>query len=332
MNLNWYKKKLTIMIIPEVNRSVVRLRVPNMYALAAMAILSIMLLLTGVLYGIHKNNARVTSDLKHQLEGTRQKLKATMATKDEAIDQLQNGVIELSQQMKAQVEEIKKLEHDVFEITRLDPPAEEHGKRLAETANNDSKTVPVHSVGGAMIPVSQEEMLQLGRNSKYSLLVLDEQIKQLRTSLAETKQRVESRQKLLRATPTIWPTTSRTISSPFGYRKDPFTNKPSFHAGLDIAARVNEPVYSTADGTVVTAASDQSRGNYVIIEHSKGLRTWYLHLNKLLVKSGDRVHKGDTIGLLGSTGRSTGPHLHYEVMKNGVRIDPEPYLQTTRKE
>lgn len=136
----------------------------------------------------------------------------------------------------------------------------------------------------------------------------------------------KSKQQLQRLTPSIWPTTSKVVTSPFGYRKDPFTFSPSFHAGMDISAPENDPVYASADGTVVSTGSDKARGNNIVIEHSRGLRTWYMHLNKVLVHDGDTVQKGDTIGLLGSTGRSTGPHLHYEVIDNGVSVDPRLFL------
>ena len=85
-------------------------------------------------------------------------------------------------------------------------------------------------------------------------------------------------------------------------------------------------------GKVVSTGKDIYHGNNIVIEHSKGLRTWYMHLNKILVNKGDSVEKGSSIGLVGSTGRSTGPHLHYEVLKNGESIDPKPYLKAIRKD
>jgi murein DD-endopeptidase MepM/ murein hydrolase activator NlpD len=336
MNLKWHKKKLTVMIIPEANQSVVRLRIPNMYAYAALFSLLMVLLISCTVYFLHINNLRVTSELKSQLSGANQQLSETMAAKEQAIELLQNDVIQLSEQtqlMKTQVEEMKKLEKDLKEIAQIDlSESSSDAPSLANAASADSTPVLSHGVGGAMIAVSEEDILELGQETKSTLTELSKQVELLRTSLTETKQKVEEKQHLLSLTPTIWPTTSKVVSSPFGYRKDPFTKVPSFHSGLDIAAKEDEPVFAAAEGTVVSVGSDKSHGNNIVIEHSKGLRTWYMHLNKNLVQQGQTVKKGETIGLLGSTGRSTGPHLHYEVIKNGVSIDPRPFLQTTRKD
>jgi murein DD-endopeptidase MepM/ murein hydrolase activator NlpD len=117
----------------------------------------------------------------------------------------------------------------------------------------------------------------------------------------------------------------------FGYRKDPFTEKASFHRGIDIAGKTGDPVYTTADGIVHTVGFDQFHGHNVVIEHSGGLRTWYMHLKKAAVQQGEAVKKGQTIGLLGSTGRSTGPHLHYEILKNGKSTNPKPYMPNKPK-
>ncbi|MNH99338.1 Murein DD-endopeptidase MepM [compost metagenome] len=187
-------------------------------------------------------------------------------------------------------------------------------------------------VGGALIPAEPEDLLKLGAETQTTLNLLSKEIDHLKTSFTETKLKVEEKQQVLRITPTIWPIESRSISSLFGYRKDPFNSKPSLHTGLDIAAPMNEPVFAAADGTVISTGSDQAHGSNIVVEHFKGMRTWYMHLNKIKVNEGDQVKKGETIGLVGTTGRSTGPHLHYEVIQNGVSVDPKPFLQTSRKD
>jgi murein DD-endopeptidase MepM/ murein hydrolase activator NlpD len=125
----------------------------------------------------------------------------------------------------------------------------------------------------------------------------------------------------------IWPTESKKITSRFGYRRDPFTKRKSFHAGIDIGGQINDPVYATAAGKVVAAGYQRAMGYYVAIDHGNGLQTRYLHLNKILVRPGSLVEKGQRIALLGNTGRSTGPHLHFEIIKNGQLVDPLSYLQ-----
>ena len=116
------------------------------------------------------------------------------------------------------------------------------------------------------------------------------------------------------------------ISSGFGYRKDPFHRKIAFHSGIDIGSIYGTKVISTAKGTVVRAGWCKGYGKCVVIRHSDGYRTLYGHLSRVSVKSGEKVESGQTIGKVGSSGRSTGPHLHYEVIKNRKKLDPKKYL------
>jgi murein DD-endopeptidase MepM/ murein hydrolase activator NlpD len=104
------------------------------------------------------------------------------------------------------------------------------------------------------------------------------------------------------------------------------------HTGLDIDGELNDPVYATAEGKVLLAEWDGDHGNHILIDHTQGIKTQYLHLNKMLVSRGTKVLKGQLIGLVGSTGRSTGTHLHYEVRINDVPVNPRPYLLGDRKD
>ena len=112
------------------------------------------------------------------------------------------------------------------------------------------------------------------------------------------------------------------ITSKFGYRISPITNKYSLHSGLDIAAAENTEIHSAYDGVVIKAEYHEINGNYVVIEHSNTLKTTYNHCNKLLVKEGETVKKGEVIALVGATGYATGNHLHFEVLLNGKYINP----------
>ena len=119
------------------------------------------------------------------------------------------------------------------------------------------------------------------------------------------------------------PLESARVSSLFGYRKNPVSGKYSFHSGYDLAAASGTEIHAMLAGRVSTAAYDKGYGNYIIIDHGGGLQTLYAHCSKLLRKAGDSVAKGDTIALVGSTGNSTGAHLHVEIRLNGQRYDPE---------
>ncbi len=112
------------------------------------------------------------------------------------------------------------------------------------------------------------------------------------------------------------------ITSHFGYRISPITDEYSFHSGLDIAAPENTQIYSAYDGVVVKAKYNEINGNYIVIKHSNTLKTTYNHCNKLLVREGERVKKGEKIALVGATGYATGNHLHFEVILNGKYINP----------
>lgn len=118
--------------------------------------------------------------------------------------------------------------------------------------------------------------------------------------------------------------------SSFGNRIDPFNGDMAFHSGLDLAGPIKSPIYSTADGTVINAERDGSYGNMVDVDHGFGVVTRYGHLSAISVHKGDKVKKGSIIGIQGSTGRSTGPHLHYEVRYNGEPINPQKFLRTGR--
>jgi murein DD-endopeptidase MepM/ murein hydrolase activator NlpD len=135
----------------------------------------------------------------------------------------------------------------------------------------------------------------------------------------------ENKRLQLAATPTIWPTKGY-MSSAYGWRDDPFTGKRAFHHGIDIATNHGNPVFATADGVVIQARSDKIGGRTIKIKHLFGYITVYCHLSKFLVKVGQKVKRGGTIGLVGRTGKALGPHVHYEIRLNGKEKNPYYYL------
>jgi murein DD-endopeptidase MepM/ murein hydrolase activator NlpD len=132
------------------------------------------------------------------------------------------------------------------------------------------------------------------------------------------------------AIPSGMPLRNATLTSGYGMRSHPVLRKRASHKGVDLAAPTGTPIYATADGVVSRANWFSSYGLFISVEHSGDLQTRYAHLSRLAVAEGERVRKGDLIGYVGSTGRSTGPHLHYEVRMNGVAVNPIPYMNESR--
>jgi biotin carboxyl carrier protein len=143
--------------------------------------------------------------------------------------------------------------------------------------------------------------------------------------LNELSEAAEQRSSRWASTPSIWPVKGW-VTSGFGPRVSPFTEKPAWHDGLDIGAAPNTPVRAPAQGRVTSISYDPKLGNMVRVDHGFGVETLYGHLAKSLVKEGQRVDRGDVIALVGNSGLSTGPHLHYMVKLNGQALDPTKYI------
>ncbi len=144
-------------------------------------------------------------------------------------------------------------------------------------------------------------------------------------SLQELQAYFQEQKSLLASTPSVWPARGW-VTSDFGQRLDPFTADRVMHAGLDIAAPHGKEVVSPSSGTVVFAGLEGGYGNVIVLDHGYGIKTRYAHLSKILVKAGDRIKRGSMIGAVGNTGRSSGPHLHYEVRVNGVPQNPRKFI------
>lgn len=143
--------------------------------------------------------------------------------------------------------------------------------------------------------------------------------------LGELAEAAEQRSTRWASTPSIWPVKGW-VTSGFGPRISPFTEKPAWHDGLDIGAAPNTPVHAPAQGRITSTGYDPKLGNMVRVDHGYGVETLYGHLAKAVVKEGQRVERGDVIALVGSSGLSTGPHLHYMVKVNGQALDPRKYI------
>ncbi len=226
------------------------------------------------------------------------------------------------------------LEHAAFEIDKQLKMFKNYVKKLNTIAGLESPYAlrEVGGIGGESAADVSEVQAQLYTETDKINSVIDrykklsKRAKGLEINFETLYRFFKEQQDLLAATPSIWPTRGY-ITSVFGYRRDPFTGKRAFHEGIDISTQFGQKVHATADGIVVkTAYSKRGYGYYVIIDHSFGFSTLYAHLSKILVKPGQKVKRWDVIGLVGSTGKSTAPHLHYEVRVYGKPVNPMLYI------
>lgn len=248
-----------------------------------------------------------------------EQLQADLAQKTELINRQHQQIQEFGAKintLKDQMVTLKGFENKVRIIANLEVKESDTG---------------VFGVGGS---VPEDLDTRLGISETHSSLIreIHDQVALLETgSVAQIEgfesllKALEDQRNLLAATPAIRPAKGW-VTSKFGYRTSPFTGRREFHKGLDIANRMGTPVFATADGVITFAGSRGLIGNVVVIDHGHGLVTRYGHLKSSEVKRGDRVKRGDKIALMGNTGRSTGPHVHYEVRLNGMPVNPVKYI------
>lgn len=191
-------------------------------------------------------------------------------------------------------------------------------------ANDSLQRKSPRGIGGAETP----ETSAANRLDKLLELKFDRMKKDLLVDVNNLDflgESLDSRRLLLESIPSGWPVRG-TLSSMFGVRNSPFTETPVFHHGLDIVARTGVPVVAPASGVVVRTGYEALYGNLVVVDHGAGYRSVYAHLSAVSVSEGDIVNRGDELGKVGTTGRSTGPHLHYEVRVNGLPVNPARFL------
>ncbi len=220
------------------------------------------------------------------------------------------------------------------ELTRMDNQLHEIEKRDNQVYRSIFEASPIPDSARAKMMEKQEEdklVASMSENELNSSII--QQINQLRNRLyAQTvsfnaiEGMVKNKEALLAATPAIQPVSNKDLSrmaSGFGYRIDPVYKTTKMHAGLDFAAPQGTPIYATADGVVTLAGNTgNGYGNHVVINHGYNYETLYGHMVRVKVRQGQKVNRGEVIGWVGSTGKSTGPHCHYEVHKNGTPVDP----------
>jgi murein DD-endopeptidase MepM/ murein hydrolase activator NlpD len=198
---------------------------------------------------------------------------------------------------------------------RVDTKARRMRSVLGDLGVSTAKLPAGADVGGPYVAL---------RTPRSAASAFDRQLYRINVGRAEINQYART----LIAVPVRKPVTGEVdMNSPFGMRMDPFNGRPAIHTGIDLRGDIGESVHATATGKVTIAGREGGYGNMVEINHGNGLATRYGHLSKILVKVGETVRIGEVVGLIGSTGRSTGPHLHYETRVNGEAVDPQKFLR-----
>lgn len=230
----------------------------------------------------------------------------------------------LSDNYKILNEKIKKLQQQLAELE----------KRDNEVYRTIFEANPLPDSARAKEQQQLQELqmvLQMDKNELTNSIVgnirnVESRINTQQRSYNEIAGFIKNKEQLLAGTPAIQPVSNKDlnrVASGFGYRVDPVYKTVKFHAGLDFAAPQGTPIYATANGTVKIAGNQgNGYGNHVVVNHGYGYETLYGHMFKVIVRNGTRVKRGEILGYVGSTGKSTGPHLHYEVHKNGRPLDP----------
>jgi murein DD-endopeptidase MepM/ murein hydrolase activator NlpD len=228
-------------------------------------------------------------------------------------------------QLSSQVSSLQSAINQLSEQAALDPAVQKAMDRLPALTRANAM-----GVGGGTPNASARSVVSATLSSPENTFgMLRDLLGILETRLQTVRYGVERRQALANATPSIWPVAGW-LSSSYGDRPDPFDGEENFHPGIDISAERGTAIHATADGTVESASYTGNYGNLIVLDHGFGIATRYGHLSRYAVRSGQIVKRGDLIGYVGSTGRSTSSHLHYEVTLNGRLINPLRLLTVRR--
>lgn len=229
-------------------------------------------------------------------------------------------------QIEALAEKVNKFNVKMDELRQLD-------KQIRAMANINEKRKPGQILGlGGSIGQDKKLDLNLENDRKNIIANIEQNINRLADDATEQKKRyqeligyLKKLKSIMAVTPSIWPVRGL-VTSEFGNRTSPFGRGYEFHKGIDIAANIGTPVIAPSDGIVADVSYEREMGHIVKLNHGYGITTWYGHLMRSVVKKGAVLKRGDLIGYLGNSGRTSGPHLHYSIFINDVPVNPRKYL------
>jgi len=242
------------------------------------------------------------------------------------ISSQKDEIVNQNRQIQSFAGEINSLKAKLVNLNRFEKKI-----RIIANIENSAEQDGLFGVGGS-IPEDLNPAAELENQHSSLVRGMHEQIGQLQAASETQNEGLESllkyledQRNLLASTPAIVPVNGW-ITSRFGYRKSPFTGRREFHKGLDIASRKKSSIIAPADGVVTYVGLKGLLGKVITIDHGHGMVTRFGHLYKALKKPGDKVKRGEEIALVGNSGRSTGSHVHYEVLLNGLPVNPEKYI------
>jgi murein DD-endopeptidase MepM/ murein hydrolase activator NlpD len=305
------KKKLTLLIFDATGTPVKQTSVPRL--MIPMAALCLVVVAVALYVGA-SDYLRLRAEAN-----TIQSLRLDLRAQAERVAHQQSQIVAFSNKigiLKAQLTKLHNFEKKIRIIANLENSGE--GTSLFGVGGSDPEDLDPTEL-------MAHDYQELVRDMHVEINEIDQASHAQQTSFSSLFSKLEGKRNLLAATPSIRPV-SGWISSRFGYRVSPFTGRREMHRGLDIANRSGTPIIAPADGIVTFSGRKGLMGKMITIDHGFGMVTRYGHNKKLLKKKGARVKRGETIALMGNTGRSTGPHVHYEVRLNGVAVNPMNYF------
>lgn len=242
-------------------------------------------------------------------------------------------VARLREQTEAQRSQIHFFSSKIEELEKQVSRLKDFDKKIRIIANLErgQDSTPFMGMGGPS-PSDLREKLKGDKDEKGLVQQMKADVERLQseatsreTSLSELERVLQTKREILVHTPSVWPAQGW-VTSDFGFRTNPFTGLTQMHEGIDISNRTGTIVVAPANGFVSDIGSDYAHGKFLIISHGFGMTTRYSHLNNTLVKAGQKVKRGDKIAEVGTTGKTTGPHLHYEVKLNSIPVNPMRFV------
>ena len=239
----------------------------------------------------------------------------------------------LRQEAKAQSSQIQFFSARIEDLETQLSKLKDFDRKIRVIANLEkgTETAPFMGMGGPS-PSDIREKLKGEKNENGLIQQMRTDIERLQSesmsqeeSLSELEKMLQAKKEMLAHTPSIWPAMGW-VTSGFGFRTNPFTGLSQMHEAIDISNRIGTPIIASASGIISDTGNDSSIGKFIVISHGFGMTTRYGHLNKAIGRAGQKVNRGDKIGEIGMSGRTTGPHLHYEVRLNGIPVNPTRYI------